>query len=77
MNNISVYQIIKLLINFNKNYILVQFMLSKLYLSPQQDYIVKRLQQENDQITEDERLIQKYREDTCKKKLQIEELKTS
>lgn len=52
-------------------------MLSKLSLSSQQDYIVKRLQQENDQITEDERLIQKYREDTCKKKLQIEELKTS
>ncbi|CAE1174781.1 VPS11 [Acanthosepion pharaonis] len=46
-------------------------------LSVVKDYIVKRLQQENDQITEDERLIQKYREDTCKKKLQIEELKTS
>ncbi|CAI9739698.1 sorting-associated 11 homolog [Octopus vulgaris] len=46
-------------------------------LSVVKDYIVKRLQQENDQITEDERLIQQYREDTLKKKNQIEELKTS
>ena len=42
-----------------------------------QDYIVRRLQMENDQIAEDERLIKQYREDTEKKRNKIEELKTS
>ena len=43
----------------------------------EQDYIIRRLQLENDQITEDERLIKQYREDTEKKRDQIEELKTT
>lgn len=42
-----------------------------------QDYIIRRLQMENDQIAEDERLIKQYREDTDKKRAQIEELKTT
>ncbi|PIK58361.1 putative vacuolar protein sorting-associated protein 11-like, partial [Apostichopus japonicus] len=41
------------------------------------DYIVRRLQQENDQITEDERLIEQYREETKIKRAEIEEMKTS
>ena len=41
-----------------------------------QDYIVRRLQQENDQIAEDERLIRQYRDETEKMKSQIEELQT-
>ena len=41
-----------------------------------QDYITRRLQQENDQISEDERLIRQYREETEKMRNQIEELKT-
>lgn len=40
------------------------------------DYIVRRLQQENEQIAKDERMIRKYREDTEKMRGQIEELKT-
>lgn len=40
------------------------------------DYIIRRLQQENEQIAKDERMIRKYREDTEKMKTQIEELKT-
>lgn len=46
-------------------------------LSVIKDYIVRRLQQENDQIAEDERLIKQYREETKKMKGQIEEMKTS
>ncbi|XP_005091075.1 vacuolar protein sorting-associated protein 11 homolog isoform X1 [Aplysia californica] len=46
-------------------------------LSVVKDYIVRRLQMENDQIAEDERLIKQYREDTEKKRSKIEELKTS
>ncbi|CAG2230700.1 PEP5 [Mytilus edulis] len=46
-------------------------------LSVVKDYIIRRLQLENDQITEDERLIKQYREDTEKKRAQIEELKTT
>ncbi|XP_050409252.1 vacuolar protein sorting-associated protein 11 homolog [Patella vulgata] len=46
-------------------------------LSVVKDYIIRRLQHENDQITEDERLIKQYRDDTDKKRVQIEELKTS
>ncbi|XP_071483682.1 vacuolar protein sorting-associated protein 11 homolog [Diadema antillarum] len=46
-------------------------------LSVIKDYIVRRLQQENDQIAEDERLIKQYREETRKMKSQIEEMKTS
>ncbi|XP_041361621.1 vacuolar protein sorting-associated protein 11 homolog [Gigantopelta aegis] len=46
-------------------------------LSVVKDYIIRRLQLENDQIAEDERLITQYREDTEKKRAQIEELKTS
>ena len=42
-----------------------------------QDYIIRRLQLESDQIAEDERLIKQYREDTEKKRAQIEELKTT
>ncbi len=41
-----------------------------------QDYITRRLQQENDQVQEDERLIRQYREETEKMRNQIEELKT-
>ncbi|XP_064651834.1 vacuolar protein sorting-associated protein 11 homolog [Lineus longissimus] len=41
------------------------------------DYITRRLQQENDQIAEDERLIKQYSVDTEKMRSQIEELKTS
>jgi len=41
------------------------------------DYVIKRLQQENEQIAKDERMIRKYREDTEKMRGQIEELKTS
>ncbi|PIK39430.1 putative vacuolar protein sorting-associated protein 11-like [Apostichopus japonicus] len=41
------------------------------------DYIVRRLQQENDQITEDERLIEQYREETKIKRAEIEEMKAS
>nr|XP_054754971.1 vacuolar protein sorting-associated protein 11 homolog isoform X1 [Lytechinus pictus] len=46
-------------------------------LSVIKDYIVRRLQQENDQIADDERLIKQYREETKKMKSQIEEMKTS
>ncbi|KAJ8321881.1 hypothetical protein KUTeg_000352 [Tegillarca granosa] len=46
-------------------------------LPPLLDYIIRRLQLENDQIVEDERLIKQYREDTEKKRSQIEELKTT
>ncbi|XP_019628396.1 PREDICTED: vacuolar protein sorting-associated protein 11 homolog [Branchiostoma belcheri] len=41
------------------------------------DYITRRLQQENDQIQEDERLIHQYRQETEKMRSQIQELKTS
>lgn len=44
-------------------------------LSPK-DYIVRRLQQENDQIAEDERLIEQYREETKIKRSEIEEMKS-
>eukprot|EP00794_Sanderia_malayensis_P012216 gene12216-13473_t len=40
------------------------------------DYIVRRLQDENEQIAKDERLIRQYRDDTEKMRNQIEELKT-
>ena len=40
------------------------------------DYIVRRLQQENEQIAKDERMVRKYREDTEKMRGQIDELKT-
>ncbi|XP_066929796.1 vacuolar protein sorting-associated protein 11 homolog [Clytia hemisphaerica] len=40
------------------------------------DYIIRRLQQENEQIAKDERMIRKYREDTEKMRSQIEELQT-
>ncbi|ESO93774.1 hypothetical protein LOTGIDRAFT_182193 [Lottia gigantea] len=46
-------------------------------LSVVKDYIIRRLQLENDQIAEDERLIKQYREDSENKKVQIEDLKTS
>ncbi|XP_064597137.1 vacuolar protein sorting-associated protein 11 homolog [Liolophura sinensis] len=46
-------------------------------LSVVKDYIIRRLQMENDQISEDERLIRQYREDTERTRAQIEELKTS
>ncbi|GFO24686.1 vacuolar protein sorting-associated protein 11-like protein [Plakobranchus ocellatus] len=46
-------------------------------LSVVKDYIVRRLQMENDQIAEDERLIKQYKEDTEKKRIKIEDLKTS
>lgn len=41
-----------------------------------QDYIVRRLQLERDEIEENERLIRQYREDTEKMRNQIEQLKT-
>ena len=40
------------------------------------DYIIRRLQQENEQIAKDERMIRKYREDTEKMRVHIDELKT-
>lgn len=46
-------------------------------LSVIKSYVIRKLQSENDQITEDERLIKQYREDTEKKRQQIEELKTT
>ncbi|XP_071958560.1 vacuolar protein sorting-associated protein 11 homolog isoform X2 [Antedon mediterranea] len=46
-------------------------------LSVVKDYIIRRLQLENDQIHEDERLIQQYQQETEKMKGQIEDLKTS
>ncbi|XP_070533237.1 vacuolar protein sorting-associated protein 11 homolog [Ptychodera flava] len=46
-------------------------------LSVVKDYIIRRLQQENDQINEDERLIKQYKEETEKMRNQIEELKSS
>ncbi|XP_046856298.1 vacuolar protein sorting-associated protein 11 homolog [Xenia sp. Carnegie-2017] len=46
-------------------------------LSVVKDYIIKRLQQEDEQIAEDERLIRQYREETEKMRNQIKELKTS
>ncbi|XP_071804394.1 vacuolar protein sorting-associated protein 11 homolog [Asterias amurensis] len=46
-------------------------------LSVVKDYIIRRLQQENDQISEDERLVKQYREETEKMRVQIEEMKTS
>ena len=45
-------------------------------LSVIKNYIIRKLQSENDQISEDERLIKQYQEDTEKKRQQIEELKT-
>lgn len=41
-----------------------------------QEYIIRRLQQETDQISEDERLIQQYEEDTQKMKSHIKTLQT-
>lgn len=41
-----------------------------------QDYIVRHLQRERDEIEENERLILKYREDTEKMRNEIEQLKT-
>ena len=41
-----------------------------------QDYIIRRLQQENDQIAEDERLVKQYRDETEKMRIQMEEMKT-
>ncbi|KAH3841675.1 vacuolar protein sorting-associated protein 11 homolog [Dreissena polymorpha] len=46
-------------------------------LSVIKNYIIRKLQTENDQIAEDERLIKQYQEDTEKKRQQIEELKTT
>ncbi|XP_033108411.1 vacuolar protein sorting-associated protein 11 homolog isoform X2 [Anneissia japonica] len=46
-------------------------------LSVVKDYIIRRLQQENDQINEDQRLIQQYQQETEKMKGQIEDLKAS
>ncbi|XP_077990077.1 vacuolar protein sorting-associated protein 11 homolog [Glandiceps talaboti] len=46
-------------------------------LSVVKDYIIRRLQQENDQISEDDRLIRQYKEETEKMRNQIEELKSS
>ncbi|XP_022091158.1 vacuolar protein sorting-associated protein 11 homolog isoform X2 [Acanthaster planci] len=46
-------------------------------LSVVKDYIIRRLQQENDQITEDERLVKQYREETEKMRRQMAEMKTS
>ncbi|XP_072041834.1 vacuolar protein sorting-associated protein 11 homolog [Amphiura filiformis] len=46
-------------------------------LSVVKDYIIRRLQQENDQIADDERLIKQYREETEKMRTQIEEMKTN
>eukprot|EP00795_Rhopilema_esculentum_P008547 gene8547-14548_t len=40
------------------------------------DYIVRRLQDENEQMAKDERMIRQYQEDTEKMRNQIEELKT-
>jgi hypothetical protein len=40
-------------------------------------WLLITFQLENDQITEDERLIKQYKEDTEKKRDQIEELKTT
>jgi len=40
------------------------------------DYIIRRLQDENEQIAKDERMIHQYQEDTEKMRNQIEELKT-
>ena len=42
-----------------------------------QDYIIRRLQMEQDQMSEDVRLIRQYQEDTAKKRSQIQELRTS
>ncbi|XP_015915607.2 vacuolar protein sorting-associated protein 11 homolog [Parasteatoda tepidariorum] len=41
------------------------------------DYIIRYLQKENEQISEDERLIKQYREETEKMRNQMEELKTN
>eukprot|EP00918_Siedleckia_nematoides_P018931 GHVU01040411.1.p1 GENE.GHVU01040411.1~~GHVU01040411.1.p1 ORF type:complete len:904 (-),score=100.20 GHVU01040411.1:521-3232(-) len=41
------------------------------------DYIIRRLQQQNDQIDEDNRLILQYQEETERMRHQIEQLKTS
>ena len=46
-------------------------------LSVIKNYVIRKLQNENDQIAEDERLIRQYQEDTEKKRQQIEELKTT
>ncbi|KAL4227956.1 Vacuolar protein sorting-associated protein 11 [Mactra antiquata] len=45
-------------------------------LSVIKNYVIRKLQTENDQISEDERLIKQYQEDTAKKRQQIEDLKT-
>lgn len=46
-------------------------------LSVVKDYIIKRIQQEDEQIAQDERLIRQYREETEKMRSQIKDLKTS
>ncbi|KAK7475894.1 hypothetical protein BaRGS_00032862, partial [Batillaria attramentaria] len=46
-------------------------------LSVLKDYIIRRLQMEQDQMAEDVRLIRQYQEDTAKKRAQIHELQTS
>ncbi|XP_076437584.1 vacuolar protein sorting-associated protein 11 homolog [Babylonia areolata] len=50
---------------------------SKATLSVVKDFIIRRLQQEQDQMAEDKRLIRQYQEDTAKKRAQIQELQTS
>ncbi|PVD32476.1 hypothetical protein C0Q70_07915 [Pomacea canaliculata] len=46
-------------------------------LSVLKDYIIRRLQLEQDQMAEDMRLVRQYQEDTAKKRALIQELQTS
>ncbi|XP_060553204.1 vacuolar protein sorting-associated protein 11 homolog [Ruditapes philippinarum] len=46
-------------------------------LSVIKNYVIRKLQSENEQIAEDERLIKQYQDDTEKKRQQIEELKST
>lgn len=77
-------QIVEVLAHIDKQNLLSPLMVvrtlsrnSRATLATIRDYIVRRLQQDNEQVFEDERLVRQYREETEKMRAQIEELKTS
>ena len=77
-------QIVEVLTHIDKQNLLSPLMVvrtlsrnSRATLATIRDYIVRRLQQDNEQVFDDERLVRQYREETEKMRAQIEELKTS
>ncbi|XP_065191110.1 vacuolar protein sorting-associated protein 11 homolog [Sycon ciliatum] len=77
-------QIVEVLAHIDKRNLLPPLMVvqtlannSTATLATVRDYVVKRLQAENELVSSDERLIRQYREETEKTRAQCEELKTS